>query len=130
MVCFIKKKDYVKHVYYLFVISYDEKIIGISRDLFCEALKLEGIPCGMGYVKPLYYSPLYTEKRAYAFKHYTGNVQYEKGICPVTEQLNQKKVITFEVCRPPATFEDMDDIINSIKKIIESKNELTAKKNS
>jgi len=28
------------------------------------------------------------------------------------------------VCRPPATFSDMDDIINAITKIIENKGEL------
>lgn len=119
-----KKKNFVKHVYYLFAFSYDQEIIGIPRDLFCEALKSEGIPCGAGYVKPLYYSPLYTEKRAFAFKHYTGNVKYEKGICPIAERLNEKEVITIEVCRPPGTFQDMDDIINSIHKILENKDEL------
>jgi dTDP-4-amino-4,6-dideoxygalactose transaminase len=119
-----KKRDFVKHVYYLFAFSYDETTIGISRDLFCKALNSEGIPCGAGYVKPLYYSPLYTEKRAFAFKHYKGNVKYEKGICPVTEKLNEKEVITIEVCRPPATISDMDDIINSIHKIIENRDEL------
>ena len=119
-----KKRDFVKHVYYLFAFSYDETTIGIPRDLFCKALNSEGIPCGAGYVKPLYYSPLYTEKRAFAFKHYKGNVKYEKGICPVTEKLNEKEVITIEVCRPPATISDMDDIINSIHKIIENRDEL------
>ncbi len=118
------KKDFVKHVYYVFAVSYNEKIVDIPRNIFCKALKSEGIPCGAGYVKPLYYSPIYAEKKAYAYKHYTGNVTYEKGICPIAEILNEKEVITFEICRPPATFQDMDDIINSIHKIIENKEEI------
>jgi len=125
-----KKKEFVKHVYYVFGFSFDEKTIGIPRDLFCKALISEGIPCGAGYVKPLYFSPLYTEKRAYAYKHYTGNVKYEKGICPISEKLNEKEVIIIAVCRPPATISDMDDIINSIHKIIENRNELLNSKNS
>jgi perosamine synthetase len=116
--------EFVKHVYYQFGFSYDENIIGIPRDIFCDALKAEGIPCSPGYVKPLYLNPLYLEKRAFAYKHYTGKVKYEKGICPVTESLHEKKVIIIQVCRAPATLEDMQDIVNAIHKIIQNKQEL------
>lgn len=116
--------DHVKHVYYVYSFSFDERKIGISREKFCEAMRAEGIPCYGGYVKPLYLNPLYMEKRAFAFKHYVGGAKYEKGICPVTELLNEKLLVMIPVCRPPATFEDMDDIFNAIKKIIENKEEL------
>ena len=116
--------DFVKHVYYVYALSYDEAKVGIPRDKFCEALRAEGIPIYGGYVKPLYLNPLYTERRAFAFKHYNGNVRYEKGICPVAESLHEKEVMLTLVCRPPATVDDMDDIYNAIHKIIENKNEL------
>jgi len=118
------KYDFVKHVYYVYAFSYDEKIIGVSREKFCEAMNAEGIPTYGGYVKPLYLNPLYLEKRAFAFKHYNGNVKYEKGICPTVEYLHDKALIFFPVCRPPAKIEDMNDIITAIKKILENKNEL------
>ncbi len=118
------KYNYVKHVYYAYSFSYNEEKIGIPRDRFCEAMRAEGIPCSGGYVKPLYLNPLYMEKRAFAFKHYEGNVKYEKGICPIAELLNEKLLVIIPVCRPPATFEDMDDIFNAIKKVIDHKNEL------
>ena len=118
------KYEFVKHVYWVFGISYDENKVGIPRDLFCEALKAEGIPCSAGYVKPLYLNPLYQEKRAFAFKHYTGNAKYEKGICPVAELLYEKELINTMICRPPASINDMEDVIMSIHKIIENKNEL------
>jgi len=118
------KNDYVKHAYYAFGFSYDESTIGISRNMFCKALTAEGIPCGSGYVKPLYLSPLYLDKRAFAFKHYTGKTKYEKGICPVAESLHENEVVTITDCRPPATIEDMDDIIEAIHKILENKHEL------
>ena len=89
-----------------------------------KALNAEGIPCFAGYVKPLYLSPLYTEKRAFAFKHYKGNVKYEKGICPVAESLYEKELVGTVVARPPATLEDMSDIIKAIHKIIENKDEI------
>lgn len=115
--------NYVKHVYYVYAFSFDENEIGITRDNFCEALRAEGIPVSGGYVKPLYLNPLYLEKRAFAFKHYKGNVKYEKGLCPVTESLNEKELVLTPVCRPPATLDDMDDIYNAITKIIENKQE-------
>lgn len=118
-----EKYDFVKHVYYVYSFSYDEAKIGISRDRFCEALREEGIPCSAGYVKPLYLNPLYTERRAFAFKHYGGKTKYEKGICPVSETLHEKRVIVIPVVRPPATLRDIDDIITAIKKIIDCKSE-------
>jgi len=117
------KYDYVKHVYYVFAFSIDKNKIGISRDDFCKALSAEGIPCGAGYVKPLYLNPLYLEKKAFAFKHYKGNVKYAKGICPVAEILNEQEVVVLPECRLPATKEDMIDILNAIQKIIENKEE-------
>lgn len=115
------KYDFVKHVYYGFAFSFDEEKIGISRNKFCEALNAEGIPCGAGYVKPLYLNPLYLEKRSFAFKHYKGKFEYFKGLCPVTEKLHEHNVIVMDITRPPATIDDMDDIINAIKKILYNK---------
>jgi len=106
------------------LITNDEEIIGISRNKFCEALVAEGIPCFAGYVSPLYLNPLYAEKRAFAFKHYTGTAKYEKGICPVAESLHEEYLINTMVCRPPAIIEYMQDIIKAIKKILENKDEL------
>jgi dTDP-4-amino-4,6-dideoxygalactose transaminase len=116
--------DFVKHVYYVYSFSYDQNKVGISRDKFCEAVRAEGIPMFGGYVKPLYLNPLYMERRAFAFKNYSGNVKYEKGICPVTESLHEEKLIMTPVCRPPATLEDMDDIFEAITKVIDNKDEL------
>jgi len=123
------KYDYVKHVYWMFGFTYDEEKIGIPRNLFCDALEAEGIPCFKGYVEPLYLNPLYLEKRAFAFQHYTGNVKYEKGICPTAELLYEKELINTLICRPPATIEDMKDVFNAIYKILENKNELLNSQN-
>jgi perosamine synthetase len=118
------KYDHVKHVYWMFGFKFDEQKFGFSRDLFCEALRSEGIPCAGGYVEPLYLNPLYQEKRAFAFKHFKGNVNYDKGICPTAEHLHEKTLVNTMICRPPATIDDMQDVIIAIKKIIENKEEL------
>jgi perosamine synthetase len=118
------KYQHVDHVYYVYTLTYDEGVIGIPREKFCEAIRSEGIPFFGGYVKPLYLNPLYQERKAFAFKHYKGNVSYEKGICPNSENLHEKKLILTPIVRPPATIEDMQDIINAIEKVIKNKEEL------
>ena len=59
-----------------------------------------------------------------AFNHYTGNAKYETGLCPITELLHEKELVMIQICRPPATKEDMDDIINAFEKVINHKDEL------
>jgi dTDP-4-amino-4,6-dideoxygalactose transaminase len=118
------KYDYVKHVYWMFGFTFDDKVIGVPRDLFCEALRAEGIPCANGYVEPLYLNPIYLEKRAFAFKHYKGSAKYQKGMCPVAEHLHERALINTIICRPPATISDMKDVVDAIRKIVENKHEL------
>jgi perosamine synthetase len=114
------------HVYYVYPFIYDETQTGIPRKLFAEALQAEGIPLGVGYVKPLYYSPLFQERRAFAFKHYKGNARYDAGLCPVAEELHFKKLLLIPVVRPPATTQDMDDIVLAVEKIMKNRSELQA----
>ncbi|MEK6841003.1 MAG: DegT/DnrJ/EryC1/StrS family aminotransferase, partial [Nanoarchaeota archaeon] len=113
-----------KNVYFILPFKYDEEKIGIPRDLFVKALNAEGIPFGAGYVKPLYLSPIFHENKHFILDLFGKHVSYDKGICPVVERLHEKEIILTLMCRPPATFKDMDDIVGAMKKIIENKNEL------
>jgi perosamine synthetase len=115
-----------KHVYYVFPIRYDESKTGIPRDLFVKALVAEGIPFGAGYVRPLYLNPIYHENKPFIYNYYGKEINYDKGICPVTERMHEKELMLTAVCRPPATQEDMDDIIRAISKILENREELKA----
>ena len=113
-----------KHVYYLYAIGYDERKIGMPRDLFAKAIRTEGIPINAGYVRPLYLAPLYQERNHFAFEHYSGSARYEKGLCPVAERLHERELLTTSVVRFPATVEDMDDIAGAVQKVIEQRQTL------
>lgn len=117
---------YVKHVYHVCAIKYDEGEIGIPRDVFVKALFAEGIPFSAGYVKPLYLNPIYHENKPFVYNYFGKNINYDKEICPVTERLYEKELILTAVCRPPATRGDMDDIVRAINKILENREELKA----
>ena len=114
------------HAYYVYPFTCDEAKMGMPRKVFAEALQAEGIPLGVGYVKPLYYSPLFQERRAFAFKHYKGSARYDAGLCPVAEELHFKKLLMIPVVRPPATTRDMDDILVAMERVLAAKNDLLA----
>lgn len=117
------KREYVDHSYWFYAFTFDESKIEISRNQFVSALNAEGIPFGQGYVKPLYLSPIYHESKPFAYKFYQGKASYEKGICPITEQLHEKELVLTMVMRPPATEEDANDVISAIYKVLENKHE-------
>jgi len=87
-------------------------------------LNAEGIPFGAGYVRPLYLNPIYHENKSFIYNYFGKEISYDKGICPVTERLHEKELISTAVCRPPATLEDMDDVVRAVRKIISNKDEL------
>ena len=127
------------HVYYQHAILFDEKIAGVHRDKFVEAVKAElmpitlreteGIKVGSGYVKPLYFLPMFQNKIAYGKNGFPWSMagkeyDYSKGICPVTEDLHYNKLITHEYMRPGMTKEDLDDVIEAFNKVWENIEEL------
>jgi len=116
----------------------DENVLGVSRHAFVEAVSAE-LPTSEGrewplisegYVRPLYLLPMYQQQIAFGrngfpFKsaEYKGKVNYEKGICPVVERINEQLVSTEFMC-PPATIEDMKDVVRAFEKVYEQRAQL------
>jgi dTDP-4-amino-4,6-dideoxygalactose transaminase len=120
----------VKHVYHIFGMTLDEEKIGINRNKFIEAVNAEGVTLSGGYPRPLYENPLFKEKIVYGNKGcpfschlYNGNVEYKTGMCPEAEKLCKNAVWT-NLIRPPANLEDMQDIVDAIKKIVNNAGQL------
>jgi len=127
------------HVYYVQPFSFDEAIVGVSRDRFVEAVSAE-LPTAEGqdwplvypgYMKPLYLQPMYQRQIAYGasgcpFKcpMYEGKTNYASGLCPVTERVEAHTLIGTEFMRPPATTDDMNDVANAFEKVYEHRSEL------
>lgn len=123
------------NTYYVYPIKFNKEIAGVERNKFVEALKAE-IPSailretapliGAGYVKPLYLQPIYQQKAAWAYQHPKNNneINYEQGICPVTEKMHFEGLFTHEYMRPGMTKEDMMDVVNAMEKVFENIDEL------
>ena len=121
----------VKHVYYIYALKYDERAVGVPRAAFVKALEAEGIPFYQGYVRPLYLQPIYQKQIVYGEKgcpftcrYYGRKISYKKGLCPVTERLHEKELLYTNLCHPPLTDKDMDDIADAIRKVIDNKSSL------
>ena len=120
-----------KHVYYIYPIKLRADILGISRDTFTKAVIAEGVPLYQGYVKPLYLQPIYQKQVLYGEKgcpfkcqYYSKKLLYEKGLCPVTERMHYKELLYTNLCYPPLTNRDMDDIVRAIEKVVTGKDSL------
>jgi dTDP-4-amino-4,6-dideoxygalactose transaminase len=123
-------KDYF-HVFYLYPIKIDEKKLGISRDLFVEAMTAEGFPMSKGYNLPVYLLKIFQEKKVFnntkfPFEdgYYSGKVDYSKGICPVCERLYEHDLTHTMICQYPRTKKDIDLFVVAVRKVIENKSEL------
>ena len=82
---------------------------------------------GAGYVKPLYLQPMYQKRIAFGSNGYPFNLTertYEKGLCPITELMHEKKLITHELMRPPANKSDLDDVVEAFLKVADNLKEL------
>lgn len=116
-----------QHVYFSYPIRFLEARIGISRDFFVKAIDAEGISIAGGYVKPIYLQPIYQKQICYGkygcpftCSYYGGKTQYYKGLCPISERLFEKELITMNACRFPATKQDIKDIIKAFGKVFDN----------
>jgi perosamine synthetase len=112
------------HVFFTYPIKFDEKKVGVTREVFVKALNAEGVPFGAGYVRPIYQEPAYQRKIGYGKKgcpftcgFYKGRPDYKKGLCPVTERMYEKELILTRVCRDPHRESDIDDVVKAFEKI-------------
>ena len=125
-----------KHVYYVHAIKFNQEILGVHRNKFVDAIKAE-LPSAVlredtpiiasGYVRPLYLLPLFQQKATHCSfncSKYEGEVNYNLGICPITEEMHFNQLFTNEYMRPGMTSKDMNDVIEAFTKVIENINEL------
>ncbi len=123
-----KVAENCSHVYYFYVMKYDESIIKIPRSLFVRAVEAEGFYLRGGYVKPIYLEPLYQKKICFGSKGFpfTSNprnseISYAKGLCPVTERMQDKEILLTNITYAPYTEKDMVDFVKAIQKVIHNR---------
>ncbi|MCZ6680012.1 MAG: DegT/DnrJ/EryC1/StrS family aminotransferase [Candidatus Poribacteria bacterium] len=108
---------------------------GIPRDRFLEALKAEGVPCGVGaHGQPIYREGPFADMAffdqlgcARKGSLYDREIDYGKVYCPEAERVYAEEVCSF----PHAMFlgerDDMDAILAAFRKLRENTDELKSK---
>ena len=111
------------HAYYIYPLLIDEDILGVGRNLLCKALRAEGVDIIERY-QNIHLLPIYQNKIAYGSKGFPWtsevckrDVDYQKGICPTAERLNDSAFIGLGLCSYDYTYEDIDLIIMSFRKV-------------
>jgi perosamine synthetase len=122
---FHRPGDETIDVPHVFVALLDENEMGVSRDLFVHAVRAEGVPVGTGYARTLYASPTFLKKTAYGSKgcpwtcgHYKGHVSYSVGMCPVAEDLLERRFVWFYHIAHASTPDDIADVGKAVRKVV------------
>ncbi|MCK4264797.1 DegT/DnrJ/EryC1/StrS family aminotransferase [Candidatus Babeliales bacterium] len=129
------------HSFYLHPIKFNSEVASVDRNTFVDAVKAElpfmekrekeGVLIESGYVKPLYLQPLYQSKMAYGSKHFPWSytqegmsINYNKGLCPVSELMFEKELIVHELIRSGMKQVDLDDVACAFEKVWNYREEL------
>ncbi len=135
-----KLRPGASHSYYLHSMLFDESVAGIPRETYVEAVAAElavtegresdGPLVFAGYGVPLYTLPMYSKKIAFGSGGYpfsrsdrATDEMYRPGLCPVAEDVLDR-IIVHELFRPPASQDDLDDVIEAFTKVWENRSEL------
>ncbi|MBT7608704.1 MAG: DegT/DnrJ/EryC1/StrS family aminotransferase, partial [Bacteriovoracaceae bacterium] len=112
------------HSYYVYPFVLDVDKLGVSRSRIKEALDAEGIQgLAEGYAN-LHLLPMYQKKVAYGSRGFPWkseickrDVSYDKGICPVAEELHDKTFLSFLLCLFDLSNEDLKQVIKAFEKV-------------
>ncbi len=111
--------EYVKHVFYKYIIRLDRKVLDIDAKDFVAALQAEGIPCSRRYPTPLHKQPVFEKKRGLGKGQFpfTDEVSYGSGL-PNCEELPHDLVRL--LMNPNMAEEEVTDTVKAVKKVVEA----------
>ena len=112
--------------YYIYAMVYNQdKLDGLPRERFIEALKAEGVPMGTGYPNdPLYGQPMLHEvfksdiyKKLYTAEELDFEKYKKNNHCPALIKTYNSALWMWNGGLMLGSKSDMDDIINAVDKI-------------
>lgn len=123
-----------RNALHIFIFKYmnAEAFAGAPRELVAKAVAAEGIPCSIGYVRPLHKHPLFQNALHGSLRsgfpltsHYYGRqMDYRQVECPEAERLCREESLWIGHSAFLGTTQDMDDIADAFVKVQENAAEL------
>ena len=100
-----------RHVFFMWTVKYNDKILGVPRNLIYKDLIKENVPICQGYVRPLYYLPIFYSTNSKFRK------RYNKNSYQVTEKLYNNQLLTIQIPGLDIKQKDIKNIYKSFKKV-------------
>lgn len=112
------------HAYYMYPMVLDLNQLQVKRNTIYQALVAEGVQgLAEGYVT-LHLLPMYQQKIAYGSNGFPWtsdichrDVNYNRGICPVAEELQAHSYLGYQMCLNDLSNEDVDLILAAFQKV-------------
>ena len=106
----------------MYPIIIDYKKLKKSKNFIFNALKAEGVPALMKQYINLHLLPVYQKKNCIWKKNFPWsinkkNYNYQEGICPIAEEMNQKSFLGIELCKFEFTSKDINKIVKAFHKV-------------
>lgn len=112
------------HSYHVYSMVLDVNKLGVSRQRICEALEAEGVVGLAGGYTNVHLLPMYQKKIAYGSNGFPWTsdichreVSYEKGICPVAEELHDSTYLAMAMCMHQLSDDDVILIVQAFRKV-------------
>jgi dTDP-4-amino-4,6-dideoxygalactose transaminase len=117
-------KDRCTHVYYVYSMILDLDLLKCSRENIVRALQAEGVQGVVSGYQNIHLLPMYQNKIAFGSSGFPWtsevckrDVDYNKGICPVAEKLQDETYIGFGICQYDLDDAEVDLIIKAFNKV-------------
>lgn len=112
------------HVYYVYGLTLDTGLLGVSRQRIAEALRTEGVPGVMAGYQNIHLLPLFQQRIAYGTQGFPWNspyvsrdVSYAPGTCPVAEELHSRSFLGLSLCMCEFSPQDVEKVIGAFHKV-------------
>ena len=123
--------EFNTHVFYIMPLIIDTDQLSISRHKLKSALEAEGVEGLIEGYANIHMLPIFQQKIAYGENGFPWtsdickrNVSYDKGICPVAEELHEKSFLGYEMCLHQLSNNEVDLIIKAFNKVWDNLSEL------
>lgn len=112
------------HVYYVYGITLDVAVLGVTRERIAQALRAEGVPSLLVGYQNLHLLPMFRNRIAYGRRGFpwtspycAREIAYGPGLCPIAEALHAENFLGINLCMHEYEPADVDLIVAAFRKV-------------
>lgn len=117
-------EDDCTHAYYVYAMTVDASVTGVSRDVLARALRAEGVPAVASGYQLIHQLPMFQQRIAYGSKGFPwclspsgSRIDYSLGTCPVAEDMHFNSYLGIGVCQFAFSQDEIDQVAVAFHKV-------------